>query len=82
MDLFGGKGGGTPLPRAGFLFAEAAESIKGFRVAVELANDGTVGLVMWALLGFDTPICKRDSKLQLSFLGKDGLPENKHSFQY
>ena len=53
--LFGGKGGGTPFPSAGFLFAEAAESIKGFRV-VELANNGTVGLVIWALLGFDTPI--------------------------
>jgi len=53
--LLGGKGGGTPLPKAGFLFVEAAESIKGFRVVVELGNNGTVGFVMWALLGFDTP---------------------------
>ena len=36
--LFGGTGGGTPLPRAGFLLLEEAESVNGF-LAVEVAVD-------------------------------------------
>ena len=36
--LLGGTGGGTPLPRAGFLLLEEAESVSGF-LAVEAAVD-------------------------------------------
>ena len=36
--LLGGTGGGTPLPSAGFLLVEEAESAKGFLV-VEVAVD-------------------------------------------
>ena len=57
--LFGGTGGGTPLPSTGFRLADEAESARGFRPPAEVTGLGpdTGATEDFRIVpGFDTPI--------------------------